>query len=704
MKRKNLIFSFLALLMLIIVASCKEDEPAIDDKIIDNRLPEEVVISLTESLETADSLSFFTESLKGIALNKKDVEEGLTIFAPLNSAATNNSRQSANNRVSSSKEDGTGFTDEELRDHIIKGVLKFADLVDGTVLVSLSGKTYKITKIGDQVWINGVLILSKEVLSSTRETVFAVKSLLSNTEETDEPSTATTSIEITVWDASKWSPENTNGALSAGAGVVLYRSHEDYTESNPAYELKATGEDGKVVFTNVEPGTYYIEVSKDNLSNIFGESEEPVNGLYVGIAANGIFQNQEEVDAALQEEAAVGKIRWLDANADGVLNNDDYVPLPYESVTASGNNIARVDILIDVTYEDEAVEPLPQLNEEEIGQKMDAAVNSFHRWYLNLAIIDGLLSDDADAPPSQIFGGIESIDNFSFNPSTQAIVATWLDGYSVINDLNLIIANNPTNTELLGNAIAIRAYTHLKLAIYYGGIPLHTHYTNNLMDYYSSPTIDRSEVVAFVISELGQAKSMLPDYSSDPSRLNNISINAHLAQAALLIKDYQSVFDYTQDFIYSTQYALASSATAINDEVLWSIPIHLNPDLESYFGHAKLPYIRLTEVYLMFAEAGISLWGDYWEAAVNTMDQLISRGGGAPLDPPLTQEELRAKLNTLWKAEMPKEGNRFANLVRWGKAEETLESKDFTPNKHELLPIPQFVTDTNPDILQNPGY
>lgn len=698
-RRINIVFSLL--LLLLITASCKEDESSIDDKNIDNRPPEEVVATLTESLATVDSLSVFTEALKTINLNKEDVAQGLTIFAPLNTATSNNSRQSSNSKISSSKENGLNFSDEELRDHIIKGVLKLSDLTDGTILVSLSGKTYKITKIGDQIWINGVLILPKEVLSSTRETVFAVRSLLSNTEPTDEPTSTTASIEITVWDASKWSPENPKGVLSAGADVVLYRSHEDYTNSNPAYQLKATEENGKVVFTNVEPGTYYVEVSKDNLSNIFGESEEPVNGLYVGIAADGIFQNQEEVEnAALQNDAAVGKLRWLDANADGVINESDYVPLPYESVAVGSNNLSRIEILIDVVLEEEAVLPFPELDEEAIAQEMDIAVNSFNGWFLNLAIIDGLLSDDADTPPAQMMGGIENIDDFNFNPSTQAIVAIWLDGYPIINRLNLIIANDPENKELLGNAIALRAYIYLKLTTYFGGLPLHMQYVNNMMDYYSSPGAEQSEIIDFVIDGLLEAQSMLPASTSDKSKLNTISINALLANAALLKKDYPAVFNYTQNILNSAQYALATDPASIADEALWSSPDNLAPNLESYFGHAKLPYTRLTEIYLMHAEAAIELGGEAQEQAFNKISEIINRKGYTPLTPPLQSEDLRS----LWKAEMPKEGNRFANLVRWGTAYETLEAKGFNPGKHNLLPIPQLVLDSNSNLFQNPGY
>lgn len=695
---KNLIFSFLLLLM--VAVSCKDDEPAVEDNNIDNRPPAEVVATLTENLVTADSLSTFTDALEAISLNPEDVVQGLTIFAPLNEGIANNSRVSSNAKTASSKEDGTGFTDEELKDHIIKGVLKLSDLADGTVLVSLSGKNYKITKIGDQVWINGVLILPKEVLSSSRETVFAVKSPLSNTQPTDEPTPATTSIEITVWDASQWSPENPKGVLSAAADVVLYSSHEDYTNSNPAYELKSTGEDGKVIFADVAPGTYYIEISKENLSNIFGESEEPLNGLYVGVAADGIFQTQEEIDNAAQQGAEVGSIRWLDANADGILNDNDLVPLPYESVTVSNNNLARIEVLIDVAYEEEDEAVMPELTEGEIAELMDNVINSFSAWHLDLAIIDGLLSDDTDTPPTG--ANLPGIDNFQFNPGTASIVQIWNTAYANINNLNLILANNPTNPELLANAKALRAYIYLKLTTYFGGLPLHLDYVNNPANQFSSSRSERSEIVTFVITELSEAQDLLPEVSQDKSRLDKISINALLAQAALLVKDYSAVIEYSGTVIYSDLYYLADASTAIADEAIWASSNGLGANLESYFGHATLPYIRLTEMYLMRAEASIN--EGLLEEAINIMSPLIDRNGATPLDPPLPQEELISKLRSLWKAEMPKEGSRFANLVRWQIAGEILGAKEFTPGKHELLPIPQIIIDTQFHITQNPGY
>ena len=55
---------------------------------------------------------------------------------------------------------------------------------------------------------------------------------------------------------------------------------------------------------------------------------------------------------------------------------------------------------------------------------------------------------------------------------------------------------------------------------------------------------------------------------------------------------------------------------------------------------------------------------------------------------------------------MRREGNRFANLVRWGydAVMEVLGSKEYTKSKHEVLPVPQLYINDYPVIVQNPGY
>src|SRR5690606_22252686 len=125
------------------------------------------------------------------------------------------------------------------------------------------GKQLKITRSADTVWINGIRIGGKEIVSTENETVYTVKSSLSATNPTDD--LQSTSLEITVWDASKWSTAEPKGR-PATALVTLFRSQLDYANNSPAYPSIATVQ-GKAVFRHITAGTYYIAVNADGLSN-----------------------------------------------------------------------------------------------------------------------------------------------------------------------------------------------------------------------------------------------------------------------------------------------------------------------------------------------------------------------------------------------------------------------------------------------------
>ena len=58
----------------------------------------------------------------------------------------------------------------------------------------------------------------------------------------------------------------------------------------------------------------------------FQEGESP--GIFWGYIADGIFQNQSDVDInATQPNAQPGDIRFVDVNGDGVVNADDRTKL-----------------------------------------------------------------------------------------------------------------------------------------------------------------------------------------------------------------------------------------------------------------------------------------------------------------------------------------------------------------------------------------
>ncbi len=111
---------------------------------------------------------------------------------------------------------------------------------------------------------------------------------------------------------------------------------------------------------------------------------------------------------------------------------------------------------------------------------------------------------------------------------------------------------------------------------------------------------------------------------------------------------------------------------------------------------------RYADVLLMHAEAAVmGAGGD----GLGSLNQVIARAygnnshnlGSYTLDDVKRQRRL----------ELATEGwDRFTDLVRWNDAGSTLAFKHFTPNRDELLPIPQAEIDlVGGDVLsQNPGY
>ena len=128
-------------------------------------------------------------------------------------------------------------------------------------------------------------------------------------------------------------------------------------------------------------------------------------------------------------------------------------------------------------------------------------------------------------------------------------------------------------------------------------------------------------------------------------------------------------------------------------------------------------FLRYDDVLLLKAEALINGDNVDLEGAAAIIDKIRTRAGVAKL----TSAEKSSKDN-LFKAyvnerrlELACEGERWYDLVRLDILEETMAAAQrndsgrlpmavpFTKNSY-LLPIPQDVLDTNPNVEQNPGY
>ncbi len=130
----------------------------------------------------------------------------------------------------------------------------------------------------------------------------------------------------------------------------------------------------------------------------------------------------------------------------------------------------------------------------------------------------------------------------------------------------------------------------------------------------------------------------------------------------------------------------------------------LNP-----FGHGNdLIFLRYADVLLMLAEAENET-GDAG-TALGYLNEVLNRAG-LENETTTDQAELREIIKLERKKELAGEFHEYFDLQRWGDLEASMAVNPdavllnvaYNP-KLELYPIPRGVLETNPNLVQNPGY
>lgn len=126
----------------------------------------------------------------------------------------------------------------------------------------------------------------------------------------------------------------------------------------------------------------------------------------------------------------------------------------------------------------------------------------------------------------------------------------------------------------------------------------------------------------------------------------------------------------------------------------------------------NISIIRLSEVYLNAAEAGVKLGGEYLEPARGFLNQIVSRAN--PEKSVSTEEFTIERVLKECRKELVGEGQIFFDYLRnkqpivrkggWHLSTlNTLNAETIQPNDPRIaLPIPQSEIDANPNIVQNP--
>src|SRR5690606_24970168 len=270
--------------------------------------------------------------------------------------------------------------------------------------------------------------------------------------------------------------------------------------------------------------------------------------------------------------------------------------------------------------------------------------------------IDALLSDDADQLPGALNNQYLGLDNFSFNATTPAISNLWSGAFDHISRLNRLIWELENNTSgspaLLGEAKGLRGYLYFQLMNYFGEVPHDEGIVWQESDY--DFDTDRESLFSLISADLSEALNLLPQSSQNAVTLNASAVKALQAKVAMMKEDYAAVAQLTSDLTLNGSYSLEAGGAifaAGSNEFIWNDARGIFPGFTAFFGNREnCPYLRITEIYLMRAEALLHL-GELPDA-YEIISLLSARMSVVPPAPAASTEELRAYLRELWKAEM----------------------------------------------------
>lgn len=343
----------------------------------------------------------------------------------------------------------------------------------------------------------------------------------------------------------------------------------------------------------------------------------------------------------------------------------------------------------------------------------------------------------------------------------------WVRMYRVINAANLLI-DGVDNIEdpalerdlVFGEAHAIRALVYFDLLRSFGefynlnsefGMPmLLAPIPDN--DFNQIPDLSRSSVAetyAQILADLDVAVSLLEGYEDQErmnywaalalrARVNLYAQNyaAALADAGMVIdegpfallanvEDIYNTTDVTAESIFDLEFN-DQDQSAYNTYTIRRDEYNVDPALLASFedGDARAALfnvqrgrdrtskyldntnsdnakvLRLAEMYLIRSEAAVWTTGDP-NAGVADLNVLRARAGLAPLVSFASVEEYVTAMQQERRAELNFEGHRFFDLVRYDLTEQVL---GLTDDFRKILPIPRNELQTQPALVQNPGY
>lgn len=349
-------FYFYLIGMLLAFAACSEET-----EITPPSKGEEEVKEIVSVLEENDEISDFVEVLKTV--NVADLEEDeLTVFAVRNSLATV-SRSSALDSAS-------------VKRHIAKGRYGKVDLTDGKVLESISGESLYVTRTGEDVYINGVVI-EGEAIQAGNSYVYVVPEVI---EQQSEP------VNVYVTTVNVYAINQGNSAKSPlkDVAVVVNKAGKDslgiYTKGDSLGVWK-TDEQGQVVIRHTEKqivfNVYKADYSDKYDNYLLGGIDNTGKFMYVDLNGDGMYTKEDKVDFELPYY--VGYEDDVKSSTKTVFMTTDIAEpeVPEELPDADSVRVAWKDALTDymrynVEAESKLVQGYANFNYSQVGGLSDS--------------------------------------------------------------------------------------------------------------------------------------------------------------------------------------------------------------------------------------------------------------------------------------------------------------------------------------------
>lgn len=191
--------------------------------------------------------------------------------------------------------------------------------------------------------------------------------------------------------------------------------------------------------------------------------------------------------------------------------------------------------------------------------------------------VTNIESDDADkgSTPDDQMVPVGDIDNFTMTPTNKFCETLWSGHYNSIGNVNQALqalstasVDNTTKKQLTAEVKFLRGYLYFNLVRMFGEVPLVTRVPKDQTDANTDPAFQTRASVDVIydtiISDLQYAIDNLPLKSAYPvGHANKGAAQSMLAKVYMYLKDWQKVYDLTDEVINSNQYHL------VEYDILW---------------------------------------------------------------------------------------------------------------------------------------